>query len=99
LDELRSLIHKQSRAAAETLAQLSKLSPGKLDEIELGYPADDYEAKELGWLCVGAWAAMAARVIAESKRKIKLVPRGSTPATAAAIEARGKSVESSTCKP
>jgi hypothetical protein len=60
LEELRGLVQLQERAARETLALIAA---GDADRIELGYPADDEEARSLGWPCVGAWAAMAARVI------------------------------------
>ena len=83
LAELRALIAAQTRAAAEALAIVRD---GKPDEIELGYPANDHEARSLGWPCVGAWAAMAARVIAETDARASLVPRGSTPATAKAAD-------------
>ncbi len=79
LTELRALITAQERAAREALALIAD---GRPDEIELGYPADDYEAKALGWPCVGAWRAMAARVLAASEIPVILAPRGSTPATA-----------------
>jgi hypothetical protein len=55
-------------------------------EIALGYPTDDHEAQGLGWPCVGAWRAMAARVVVAAL-PVRLVPRGSSLATAAAIEA------------
>jgi len=84
--ELRTLVARQERAAAEAVAQIAK-SHGAPDEIEIGYPADDHEARSLGWPCVGAWAAMAARVLATADAPIKLVPRGSTPGTAAAAGA------------
>lgn len=86
IDDLRTLIAKQERAAAEAVAQMAKLARkhGAPAEIEIGYPADDHEARHLGWPCVGAWRSMAARVVAASPMPIKLVPRGSTPATAAA---------------
>lgn len=88
LDELRDLIIRQERAAAEIVAQIARLakSHGAADEIEIGYPADDHEAQSLGWPCVGAWAAIAARVIAAAPVQVALVPRGSTPASAAAAD-------------
>ena len=91
LDELRGLVKKQERAAAEMLAQLARLreSQGAPDIIELGFPADDSEAQSLGWPCVGAWSAMAARVIAGC-RAVQLVQRGTTLATAAAVDERAK---------
>ena len=87
LSELRDLIQKQERAAREAIAQIEQaraLDPAA--EIELGYPTDDYEAENLGWPCVGAWRAMAARVLVAAL-PVRLVPRGSSLATAAAIEA------------
>ena len=89
IEELKSLIALQERAAAEFLnhlAELTKLNGPPVD-IELGYPTDDYEAQTLGCPCVGAWQAMAARVIAKSPVPVRLVPRGSTVATAAAADA------------
>jgi len=83
VDELRSLIAAQARTAGEFLDMIEEQSP---DEIELGYPADDYEAQSLGWPSVGAWATMAARVIAEADCTVVLVPRGSTAVTAAAAD-------------
>lgn len=66
-------------------------------EIEIGYPVDDHEANELGFPCIGAWRQMAGRLIDElmliddafDPARIVFVPRGSTPATAAAADAHG----------
>ncbi len=87
LAELRALIAAQERAARETLAIIER---GKPDEIELGYPSDDHEARSMpggGWPCVGAWAAMAARILAATDRPAHFVPRGSTLSSAAAADA------------
>lgn len=81
LAELKRLIARQERAAREALAMFER---AKTAELELGYPADDDEARTLGWPCVGAWGAMAARVIAGSPDPVSLAPRGSTPANAPA---------------
>ena len=86
LGELRHLIEKQERAAGEAYRLI--LASREADEIQLGYPADDHEAQSLGWPCVGAWKAMAARAMARIEAPFTLVPRGSTPTTAAAIDAR-----------
>ena len=90
IDELIDLVNLQDQMANSALLRIHALAAenGAPEFIELGYPADDYEAQTLGWPCVGAWRAMAARVIAKSTHPVQLVPRGSTPATAAAIEAR-----------
>jgi hypothetical protein len=87
LTELRALIQKQDRAAREAIAQIEQVrSQHPAAEIELGYPTDDHEAQGLGWPCVGAWRAMAARVVVAAL-PVRLVPRGSSLATAAAIAA------------
>ena len=85
LGELRGLIALQERAARETLALIAA---DDSDVIEIGFPTDDAEAASLGWPGVGAWAAMAARVVAGTDRAVRLVPRGSTVATAAAADER-----------
>ena len=85
--DLRGLIEKQERASREAIAQIEQVrSQHPAAEIELGYPTDDHEAQGLGWPCVGAWRAMAARVVVAAM-PVRLVPRGSSLATAAAIEA------------
>ena len=84
LGELRALIAEQERTAAATLELVR--GEGEI-MVEIGYPADDAEARALGWPCVGAWAGMAARVTAGLETAPRLVPRGSTPSTAAAIDA------------
>jgi len=86
--ELRALyatIRSAADLAIDTLVEAA--SDG---EIEIGYPADDHEARALGFPCVGAWRAMAALVAAETDRSVALVPRGSTPATAGAADAHGR---------
>ena len=87
IDELVALITRQGIAAREALAMIAA---GDMDEIELGYPADDHEALSLGWPCVGAWGAVSGRIIAGSKCPVRLVPRGATVATAAAADERDR---------
>lgn len=85
LAEMQRLIDRQWTAAAEALALIAA---GEADRIEISYPTDDHEAQSLGWPCVGAWRGMAARVVAGAPNasRLDLVPRGSTPATAAASD-------------
>ncbi|MEC9266688.1 MAG: hypothetical protein VX464_11565 [Pseudomonadota bacterium] len=62
-------------------------------EIELGIASDDHEAQSLGWPCVGAHRAVLAIVVAraiEAGHSVKIVPRGSTIATAAAADRHQK---------
>jgi hypothetical protein len=60
--ELLDLIRSQEVAAVRALAQAGA--------ITLHVPADDEEARRLGWPCVGAWGAMAARVVAASAQPV-----------------------------
>lgn len=85
LAELRQLHDQIERVAAEALAVIA--AAPEAEEIELGYATDDHEAQALGWPCVGAQAASLGLVIARCQRTIRLIPRGSTLATAAAAEA------------
>ena len=88
IEQLRELIAIQERIADKFLDTLETRTEqmGPPQDIELGYPTDDHEAQSLGWPCVGAWRAMAARIIAEADVPVRLVPRGSTIATAAAAD-------------
>lgn len=74
VEALRMIIAKQEHAARAALAEIEAQRP------ELSYPADDAEARALGWPCLSAWKAMAARVIAGSPVPVRLVPRGTTAA-------------------
>lgn len=85
LAELRRLHAQIERVAAEALAAIAAAPAA--EEIELGYAADDHEAQGLGWPCVGAQAASLGLVIARCDRPVRLAPRGSTVATAAAADA------------
>jgi len=90
LDELQKLIHKQRSSAEDIILQIHDLAESNDTpaEIEIGFPANEHEAKALGWPSVGAWAAMAARVIASSQHRICLVPREPILAPATASDAR-----------
>jgi DNA-binding XRE family transcriptional regulator len=97
LRAMGDLVEAQENAANQTITQikLAYKQYGELPIIDIGYPVDNYEAQTLGFPCVSAWLAMAGRVVAwcathEPPIEVKLVPRGSTPETAAAIEAREK---------
>lgn len=85
LERLRDLIADQAQAADEALDIIEQHRP---DQIELGYPLNDDEARSIGWPCLAAWKAMAARFLAECPAPVILVPHGSTPATTAAAAVR-----------
>lgn len=89
IERLRALYDSISNAVLAAVEQIDAVMPEGAT-CEIGYPVDDHEAQTLGYPCVGAWRAMAAIVIAELDRPVRLVPRGSTPATAAAADAHGK---------
>jgi hypothetical protein len=58
-------------------------------EIEIGYATDDAEAQAMSWPCRAAQWQSLALVFASAARTVRLVPRGSTLATAAAADAHG----------
>jgi hypothetical protein len=92
LAELAELAARIETAATETLKQIADASEkhGPPSEIELGIASDDAEAVSIGWPCVGAQSACLGLVLARGIRKgyqFKVIPRGSTVATAAAADA------------
>lgn len=84
--ELRALYARIEHAAAEALAVIA--AHPDAGEIELGIATDDHEAQGLGWPYCGAQRAMLGIVAARCGRTVRLVPRGTTVATAGAAEAR-----------
>jgi len=97
ITELQHLWMRIDTAAVDRAEDMARGGIFNIDsEIEIGYPADDYQAQQLGLPCVGAWRQMLARIIYElvlmrndfDLARIKLVPRGSAITTAAAIAAR-----------
>lgn len=85
IEDLSDLAERQERAADEAINAITEAPEGA--DVEIGYPVDDVEAQALGWPCVGAWKGMAARVVAFSDKPVRLVPRGSTLATAGSADA------------
>jgi hypothetical protein len=88
IEEL-SAVYDLIESRADALCdQLEQVAEGTV--VELGYAADDAEAQDLGWPCVGAQMAALRRVWEDQRDRltIALVPRGSTSATAAAADAR-----------
>jgi len=86
IEELRSLYARQRRAAEEAIGKIEAMGDPP-DAIELGLASDDAEAQSLGWPARGAHAAVLGMVAGRLKgRPVRIVPRGSTPATAAAAD-------------
>jgi hypothetical protein len=88
VDQLRDLYGRLVETAGNAVEAIEAMAGDS--PVEIGYPADDHEARALGMPCVGAWRAMAAMVVAEMHCPVRLVPRGSTPSTAAAMDAAGR---------
>jgi hypothetical protein len=65
--ELSGLVGRQEAAAAVILSQIEGHGG---EPIAISRPANDAEAAALGWPSVGAWGAMAARIVALSPRRI-----------------------------
>ena len=88
LTELRVLYGRIERTAAEAQAQIEaihRVAPAP-DVLEFGLAADDTEAQRLGWPCVGAQAALLGLLAARLPWPVRIVPRASTIATAAAAD-------------
>lgn len=88
---VQDLLNRQERAAQEAHKILLSAiaAQGSLPEqIELGCATDDHEAQSIGWPTASAQMAMTGRLLGkldpEHRALVKVVPRGSTPATAAA---------------
>lgn len=92
IEELRALYARIERAATEALAQIAALARSHCEpaEIELGLASDDHEAQALGWPCVGAHAAVLGLIAARAGLPVRIVPHGSTAASAAAADAHGR---------
>lgn len=91
---LYRIIDQAAQAAADFIMQQKNENVAAPEMIELGIASDDHEAQTLGFPCIGAHGAVLRRVIESLPDDLALrciiVPRGATPATAAAIEAHGK---------
>lgn len=85
--ELRSLYRQIERAAHQAVVIIDHVPFDAI--VELGVAADDHEAQSLGLPCVGAHVAVLGLVVAQTDRTIRLVPRGSTIASAAASDVHG----------
>lgn len=82
--ELRALYERIETAADQIVAMAE--DAGADVEIELGIASDDTEARSIGWPCVGAHAAALGIAAATIDNPVVIVPRGTTPATAAAAD-------------
>lgn len=89
--QLHELAGVQDRAARE-LVQAARDAVTTGAVIELSVANDDAEAQALGWPCVAAQLATFRRAweMLPTGAQIEIVPRGSTPASKAAIGARHK---------
>lgn len=83
--ELRTLYRQIDTTAHEAALRIRRMRP-QPDTVELGLASDDHEAHQLGLPCVGAHRALLGLVVARVALPVRIVPRGSTVATAAALE-------------
>lgn len=95
IQELSHLVRQQMRAASEADALIrQKVSEhGTEAKIQLGVSSDDAEARSLGWPCVSAHervVALIATTAISIGLTVAIVPRGSTPETAAAADIHGR---------
>lgn len=94
--EALAALHARQRKAALAMIEIAQQqikANGPNGAVSLGFCADDAEAQSLGWPCVGAHRAVLAIVAAAVIPlgvEVSFVPRGSTPATAAAADAHQK---------
>ena len=89
MQALHELADRQEEAASQALDVWE--AEGQPAEIEIGLASDDHEAQSLGWPCVGAHLAVIRRMWeAMPDVRVSVVPRGSTPAAAAAADAHGR---------
>lgn len=85
IEALRELYARIEHVADETVRLFNDLGD-EPEEIEIGIASDDAEAQSLGWPCVGAQAASIGIAVARLDVPVRVVPRGSTVATAAAAD-------------
>lgn len=84
--QLRILHRSLEKAAEEEVRRIRKRAPA-IPVLELGLASDDVEARQLGLPCVGAHQALLGLIAAKLNRHVRVVPAGSTVATAAAMDA------------
>ena len=88
IDELADLITKMA-SAVDAALDAAEAQEQTAEAIELGLASDDHEAQSLGWPTASVHRVVIGRIAAElhySGRKVSVVPRGSTIATAAASD-------------
>jgi hypothetical protein len=88
---LRALYRRIDLAAREALVIISAQPQDAV--VEIGLAADDYEAQQLGWPCASVHEAVLGVVVALASGQVRIVPRGSTSATAAAENSNGDTTE------
>lgn len=95
LADLAAIADSIDRAAEQTIDQIDSVAAAKgaPETIELGIASDDHEAQSLGWPTVSVQRAMLGLVLGRGIAmgyRFAIVPRGSTPSTAAAADAHDR---------
>lgn len=92
ITELATLISRMQNAVDQTMETIDEQHTEPAI-IELGYCADDHEAQSLGWPTASVHArviGMIASQCIELGHTVEVLPRGTTIATAAAIQSHNK---------
>jgi hypothetical protein len=84
IHRLRALYRTLEKSAEAQVAQVRAVAPFTA-VLELGLASDDVEAQQFGLPCVGAHEALLGLIAARLNRHVRVVPAGSTVATAAAL--------------
>lgn len=95
MEELDHIFRTIEAVITEALGQIDKMAEekGMPEEIEIGYCTDDAEANSLGFPYKSVHDTVISHILATGRGdgfKFKIVPRGSTLATAGATDAHGK---------
>ena len=89
LETIEQLVDRMLNAANQAIDAINEQHTTPTS-IEIGYAADDHEAQTLGWPTASVHERVIALVAAQANaagHSVTIVPRGSTSATAAAIDA------------
>lgn len=90
IDEIYNLVARQLQAAQQAANHITTTieQRGTPEDIELGICTDDHEAQSLGWPCASTHKVVIGLTIGllppDIAALVVIVPRGSTPASAAA---------------
>ncbi|MEM7428633.1 MAG: hypothetical protein AAF441_21295 [Pseudomonadota bacterium] len=89
MNDLRALYAVIDTAALDQADEIERqIKRNPVEQIEIGIAVDDHEAQGLGLPCAGAHGALIGLVVTQIDVPFRIVPRGSTVATAGAADER-----------